>query len=354
MRRLAFASEVITNPSILFCDEPTSGLDSFMAISVVECMRTLASRGKTIVCTIHQPSSEIFETFDNLFLMAEGRVAYVGSIPRANDFFKSLGYPCPANYNPADFFIKTLAIMPWQKEECKERVKKICDGFEESLLARELLHEISEANATGKSSALDLVDLDIKYKANTFTQMRWLIWRSFLSSIRNPLETYVLALQAVFIAIMFGLIYLQLKVNQQNIQNINSVLFLIITNASFSNQFAVLNTFPVEIPIFLREHQNRMYRVINYYLSKTLVEIPKYIIFPILFISIVYWMAGLNDKADRFLIATAVVVLVAQCAVSFGSFLSCAAPSVTVALALSGPVLVPLMVFLNFNYFQSF
>jgi ABC-type multidrug transport system ATPase subunit len=87
MRRLAFASEIITNPSILFADEPTSGLDSFMAMSVVDTMRTLAKKGKTIVCTIHQPSSEIFEMFDKLYLMAEGRLAYTGSLLRAQEFF---------------------------------------------------------------------------------------------------------------------------------------------------------------------------------------------------------------------------------------------------------------------------
>ncbi len=87
-RRLAFACEVLTNPPILFCDEPTSGLDSFMAISVVESMKNLAKKGKTIICTIHQPSSEIFEMFDKLCLLAEGRLAFIGSLPNAYNFFK--------------------------------------------------------------------------------------------------------------------------------------------------------------------------------------------------------------------------------------------------------------------------
>ena len=63
-RRLAFASEILTNPPLLFCDEPTSGLDSFMAQSLVESMKLLSSSGKTVICTIHQPSSQVFELFD--------------------------------------------------------------------------------------------------------------------------------------------------------------------------------------------------------------------------------------------------------------------------------------------------
>ncbi|GAU97166.1 hypothetical protein RvY_08512-2 [Ramazzottius varieornatus] len=84
MKRLAFASEVLTNPPLMFCDEPTSGLDAFMAQNVITVLREMAAKGKTVVVTIHQPSSEVFAMFDRLLLMSEGRVAYLGSlgIPR--------------------------------------------------------------------------------------------------------------------------------------------------------------------------------------------------------------------------------------------------------------------------------
>lgn len=87
-RRLAFASEIITNPSILFCDEPTSGLDSFMAMSIVESMKNLAKQGRTIIFTIHQPSSELFEMFDKLCLITEGRLAFIGDKSKACEFFE--------------------------------------------------------------------------------------------------------------------------------------------------------------------------------------------------------------------------------------------------------------------------
>ncbi|CAG2170870.1 unnamed protein product [Oppiella nova] len=55
-------------------DEPTTGLDSFMAKSIVQVLKTMASEGRTVICTIHQPSSPVFELFDSLLLMADGRV----------------------------------------------------------------------------------------------------------------------------------------------------------------------------------------------------------------------------------------------------------------------------------------
>ncbi len=62
----------------MFCDEPTTGLDSFMAINMISLLKQMASQGRTIICSIHQPSSESFEMFDQIMLMANGRVAYFG------------------------------------------------------------------------------------------------------------------------------------------------------------------------------------------------------------------------------------------------------------------------------------
>jgi ABC-type multidrug transport system permease subunit len=195
---------------------------------------------------------------------------------------------------------------------------------------------------------ISIVQNELSYKTNSLTQLGWLMWRSSISMLRSPMETRIQAVQTLVLGIVFGLIYLRTTLDQRGVQNINGVLFLLITNASFSNLFGVINTFPAEIPIFLREHNNAMYRVINYYLAKSLVEIPKYIIFPIIFVAIVYWMSGLDEKAEKFLICCAVIVLVSNCAVSFGSFLSTVAPDVNAALALSGPLLVPLMIFSGF------
>lgn len=72
----------------MFCDEPTSGLDSFMAQNVVLVLKNMALKSKTVVVTIHQPSSEIFAMFDKVLLMADGRVAFLGSSDDACNFFR--------------------------------------------------------------------------------------------------------------------------------------------------------------------------------------------------------------------------------------------------------------------------
>lgn len=86
-KRLSFASEALTDPPLLLCDEPTSGLDSFIAMNVVQVLKNLAAKGKTVILTIHQPSSELFALFDKLVFMAEGRTAFFGTPDQAKTFF---------------------------------------------------------------------------------------------------------------------------------------------------------------------------------------------------------------------------------------------------------------------------
>lgn len=86
-KRLSFASEALTDPPLLLCDEPTSGLDSFIAMNVVQVLKNLAAKGKTVILTIHQPSSELFALFDKLVFMAEGRTAFFGTPDQARSFF---------------------------------------------------------------------------------------------------------------------------------------------------------------------------------------------------------------------------------------------------------------------------
>lgn len=63
-KRTSIGVELITDPNLIFLDEPTTGLDSFTATSVMEILRDLAQSGRTVISTIHQPNSDIFEMFD--------------------------------------------------------------------------------------------------------------------------------------------------------------------------------------------------------------------------------------------------------------------------------------------------
>jgi ABC-type multidrug transport system ATPase subunit len=109
-KRLCIGMELLTEPKFLFFDEPTSGLDSSHALLVAKCMRDLCRSGVTVISSIHQPSSQIFELFDDLLLLDEGNVAYFGPTADSVSFFSSVGFDCPTSWNPADFFMDLLVL----------------------------------------------------------------------------------------------------------------------------------------------------------------------------------------------------------------------------------------------------
>jgi ABC-type multidrug transport system permease subunit len=139
-----------------------------------------------------------------------------------------------------------------------------------------------------------------------------------LDSIRDPLAARVLVIQTVVMAIVYGLVFFRLELTQEGVQNMNGVIFICLVNTTFATIFSVVNNFPKEIPIFVREHQNGIYRVFSYYTAKTLVEFPSHVLCPLMFATVFYWMTNLNNEISKFFIFAGIVILVSQTALAYG------------------------------------
>lgn len=104
-KRVSIGQELLMNPSLVFLDEPTTGLDSTVAKRIVLTLWELARGGRTVVMTIHQPSSRLFYMFDKVLLLSEGTCLYFGKGECAMEYFSSLGYAPLRDMNPADFLL---------------------------------------------------------------------------------------------------------------------------------------------------------------------------------------------------------------------------------------------------------
>lgn len=125
-RKLMLAGELLTNPRIMFCDEPTTGLDSYNASCVISTLRQLAgvdgntTTKRAILCSIHQPSSDLFQNFTHVLIMQLGRIVYQGSLSEAEIAFSKVGLQCPQHFNPAEFYVNAVSI-----PQNNNRIKKL-------------------------------------------------------------------------------------------------------------------------------------------------------------------------------------------------------------------------------------
>ena len=143
--------------------------------------------GTTVLCTIHQPSSDLFQMFDRILLMTEGQVAFLGNTADALDFFSSQGFRCPPNYNPADFFIATLAVVPGHESACKHKGQLICDSYEKSKFRHQIDKIVNQEHYSNGKLHLSKKrnGTSSPYKASWMDQFRAVLQRSWHRVIRD-------------------------------------------------------------------------------------------------------------------------------------------------------------------------
>ncbi|DBA00883.1 TPA: hypothetical protein N0F65_008526 [Lagenidium giganteum] len=337
-KRLSFATEILTNPSLLFVDEPTSGLDSFMAETVVLQLQQLARNGRTVIATIHQPSSELYGLFDMLYLLSDGACVYHGKAADAVGYFGNLGFQCPSFVNPSDYFMRQLVVL--DKEKDLEGVKRV------QLLKDEWATK--HAQSTEGTDAEVYVNDEDTYddaRLGPFGQLAVLAQRNILRLVRDKFAFQVAVGQTLFIAVIVGLIYLQLDRNQKGIQNFSGALFFIVVNQTFSAASPTFVAVPSELPMIFREYRAGLYRLAIWYFSKNVSELPMQLLLPIVFFVPAYLLIGFDIGFSGYLGLQVLTILVNSAAIALGYMVSCLCRRVDIAPIVGVVVILPFMLF---------
>lgn len=303
-KRTSIGVELITDPTLIFLDEPTTGLDSFTATSVMDTLGKLAREdGRTVISTIHQPNSDIFEQFDRLVLLAKGKIVYFNEAKYSVDYFGSIGFQCPDLSNPADFFMSMMSIESIENDATAEtgsfmhdraRIEQIYKETIDLLVTKYHESEYCNDHTVKHPECAPIEDSRDSAPQTSFCyQFGLLARRNFQNIIRLPQTSYVKLVTTVLTASFASLLFWNTAQTKAGVQNVQGALFFITMNISFNAIQNVILIFPDERPVFLREVNNNMYNCSPYFWAKVISELPFSIVTPTVFACITYWSVGL-------------------------------------------------------------
>jgi ATP-binding cassette, subfamily G (WHITE), member 1 len=243
-KRLTIALELVDDPAILFLDEPTTGLDSSSSTQCIQLLKNLASRGKTIVCTIHSPSALLFEMFDNIYALAFGSCIYQGSTRNLVQFLNELDLVCPEIYSPSDFLLE-IATNDYgpQNHRLTEKVKNGTNNNYRKSRA-EPLEEDLNLQIPGDTSSSD-------YSTSFYQQFSTLLIRNFLTNIRDKTLSQMRLIVNIVAGLCFGSIYFGIGNEASHIFDIQKYIVYSIYHAMFIGFNSQLSTSEFRVSLHL-------------------------------------------------------------------------------------------------------
>ncbi|KAB2086417.1 hypothetical protein ES319_A04G030200v1 [Gossypium barbadense] len=296
-KRVSIGQEMLINPSLLFLDEPTSGLDSTTAQRIVSTLLELTEGGRTVVLTIHQPSSRIFYMFHKVLLLCDGNPLYFGQGSATMDYFSSIGYVPSVAMNPSDFLLD-LANGDSSNESMKEQtlVKKTLIGAYGMKIADKLKEELQDISNEPAPDELENKKLAM-WPTTWWQQFIVLLQRGVKERKHESFSGLNIA-EVLIVAVLSGLLWW--KIDISHLQDQIGLLFFTSGFWGFYPLFQAIFTFPRERMMLEKERSSGTYRLSSYFISRITADLPMELILPTVFLTITYWMAGLKPTATNF------------------------------------------------------
>ncbi|KAK9281909.1 hypothetical protein L1049_004817 [Liquidambar formosana] len=274
-KRLTIAVELVANPSIIFMDEPTSGLDARAAAIVMRTVRNTVDTGRTVVCTIHQPSIDIFEAFDEA----------VPGIPKIKE-----------KYNPATWMLEVSSIAAEVRlgMDFAQHYKSSSLHQRNKALVKEL--------STPPSGAKDLY-FSTQYSQSTFGQFKSCLWKQWWTYWRSPDYNLVRFFFTLASALMVGTIFWKVGTKRDQSSDLRTIIgamYAAVLFVGINNCSTVQPIVAIERTVFYRERAAGMYSALPYAIAQVIVEIPFVFVQTTYYSLIVYAMVSFQWTVVKF------------------------------------------------------
>ncbi|XP_043991530.1 ATP-binding cassette sub-family G member 8 [Gambusia affinis] len=339
-RRVSIAVQLLWNPGILILDEPTSGLDSFTAHNLVITLSRLAKGNRLILLSVHQPRSDIFQLFDLIVLLSSGSAVYFGAARNMVPYFTALGHPCPRYCNPSDFYVDLISIdrrSPEREAECLERSRLLSEQFKEKVQdSDDHMWKPAETSAAHTESAqqpsrnrAEVVNIsrDRNELPGELQQFTTLIRRHMYNDFRDLVSLLVRGFEALLMSLLVGFLYYGAGEERLNVQDTVALLYMIGALTPFAVVLDVIAKCHSERAMLYHELEDGMYSVTSYFFAKVLGELPEHCVFTLVYGLPIYWLAGLNQSPDRFLLFFLLVWLMVYGSRGMALFVAAALPT---------------------------
>lgn len=415
-KRLSIALELVSNPPIMFFDEPTSGLDSSTCFQCIHLLKMLAQGGRTIICTIHQPSARLFEMFDQLYTLADGQCVYQGSTKQLVPFLSTLGLQCPSYHNPASYIIEVAcgehgdhtkklvdaidngardvrSIADYEGIKTRNDLVKIQnfksmldkndlqnssgEKFEDNKISKDtnllntnLVNDIAKSSevqtsTNGESMVIDVEKEDNvtsallteeitspqRYPTSQFHQFGVVLKRTLLFSFRDWTLMYLRLFAHILVGFLIGALYYDIGNDGAKVLSNLGFLFFNMLFLMYTSMTITILSFPLEMPVLLKENFNRWYSLKSYYLAISFADIPFQAIFCVVYVTIVYYFTSQPWELYRYAMFLSACLLISFVAQSVGLVVG-AAMNVQNGVFLAPVMSVPFLLFSGF--FVSF
>eukprot|EP00668_Euglena_longa_P040734 GGOE01053630.1.p1 GENE.GGOE01053630.1~~GGOE01053630.1.p1 ORF type:complete len:1449 (-),score=538.86 GGOE01053630.1:362-4525(-) len=328
VKRLTIAVEMAANPSVLFLDEPTSGLDSLAADIVMDALKAVTETGRTLICTIHQPSGYLFSMFQHLLLLVRGgKTVFFGETGEDSQalitYFNSIPGALQHDgiQNPATWMLNVIAAdgidFPAEYE-----MSALCQSTTQEL--HEALEPVGEQMTSGHH-----------YQATYWMQFQLLAKKWMRTYWRSPSYNLARTFTAIIIALIMGSIFFRIGGNDpQTVFALAGLQFMamLFMGIMFANTLQGLVA--MERAAFYRERASHMYHPLLMNSVAGICEFPYVTLNCLLFVSIFYWMVGMNSDVSLFFLWFLIFWLYVLFYTYFGFLMGCLMPNAELATAM--------------------